>query len=299
MKSLSIFACAVLAVTVFSCKQSDFSQAEERSEPTESVSADASGATTGNAVPSGRQFIRTADIRFKVKDVAKSTFEVEKAVNRFGGFVVQTNLQSNEFGTQTAKISQDSILETKRFSVTNDMVIRVPNNRLDSLLTAVQQQVGYLNHRIVKAEDVQLQMISNVMTQQRQAKHNARLEKGIDEKGKKIGDIAVAEDQLSQKSELADTAKIQNLDLKDKVAFSTVALQFYQNESVRREVLANPESFNYRTGFFTQLSDSLHVGWRIFEELIFFIVKFWTLWVIGLGVFVVIRKINRRKTINA
>ncbi|NMH28765.1 DUF4349 domain-containing protein [Flavobacterium silvaticum] len=292
MKSISLFAAMVLVAVASSCKQSDFSKSEEAVSTTEeSVSAEP--APTAKPVQ-GRKFVRTADMRFKVKDVAKSTFEVEKSVNRFGGFVVETNLQSNENGTETAKLSQDSIVETKRFTVTNDMIIRVPNARLDSLLTTVQSQVGYLNHRVIKAEDVQLKMLANQMAQQRQQKYNARMENGIDSKGRKLKDVVDAEDRLTTKNEEADSAKIQNLDLEDKVAYSTVSLQLYQNETVLREVLANPESLTYKTSFGTQVTDSLLFGWNILQGLITFFLRFWTIWLIGLLVFFILTRRTKK-----
>ena len=41
---------------------------------------------------SKRKVIRTADIKFKVKNVPKTTYAIEDATTKFGGFVTYTNL---------------------------------------------------------------------------------------------------------------------------------------------------------------------------------------------------------------
>lgn len=294
MKSASLFAIVAAGAIIVSCKQADHSSYEDKAE--ESAAAATSSGNIASVNP-GRKFVRTADIRFKVKDVAKSTFEVERNVKQYGGFVVETNLKSEQGQVERAKLSQDSIVETRRFTVTNDMIIRVPNARLDSLLTVVQHQVGYLDYRVIKAEDVQFKMMANQMAQERQQKYNRRLEKGIDSGNRKLNDVSAAESQLSQSDAEADAAKIQNLDLEDQVAFSTVSLQLYQNESIVSEVLVNPDSQAFRTNFSTRLYDSLLTGWRLLEAVLVFMAQLWVVWIAGAVAYLFVRR-NRLRSVS-
>ncbi|OYX82606.1 MAG: hypothetical protein B7Y83_14200, partial [Flavobacteriales bacterium 32-34-25] len=57
---------------------------------------------------STRKFVRTADLKFKVKSVPQTTYAIENITNKFGGFVTFTNLQSNIIDQYETKISQDS-----------------------------------------------------------------------------------------------------------------------------------------------------------------------------------------------
>ena len=43
---------------------------------------------------SQRKFIRTADLKFRVKNVEKSTYNIEDITRHFGGFVTYTNLET-------------------------------------------------------------------------------------------------------------------------------------------------------------------------------------------------------------
>jgi hypothetical protein len=44
-----------------------------------------------------KQFIKTADVNMEVKDVYNATIAIEKSVQELGGFVTNSNLQSNVF----------------------------------------------------------------------------------------------------------------------------------------------------------------------------------------------------------
>lgn len=123
-------------------------------------------------------------MRFKVKNVAKSTYAIENTVARFGGFVSSTELRSNIINTSTAKKSNDSLVETTRFVVENNMIIRVPNTLLDTTLKTIARQIDYLDYRIIKADDVSLKLLSNDLSQKRNQDNQKRVEDAIANRGK-------------------------------------------------------------------------------------------------------------------
>ncbi|HEX8575764.1 MAG TPA: DUF4349 domain-containing protein [Flavobacterium sp.] len=226
---------------------------------------------------SNRKFIRTADLKFKVTDVAKSTYAIENTVTKMGGFVASTELKSTITNTSSAEISSDSIVETTRFVVENNMVIRIPNTLLDSTIKIIAKQIDYLDYRIIKADDVSLQLLSNQLSQQRNQSNQRRVEDAIRNRGRKLGETLDAEDRLYDSQTQSDEAKLSTLSMKDQINFSTIALAFYQKESIKTDRLANPDNDEYRTGFGVQLIDGLKRGWYILEAIIVFLVNIWTL----------------------
>ncbi len=56
---------------------------------------------------STRIFIRTADLKFKVKNVINSTYDIENITLRQGGFVTYSNLASTISNVTTTVISND------------------------------------------------------------------------------------------------------------------------------------------------------------------------------------------------
>ncbi len=144
MKNNTKFTLALLVVGIaISCKQAENAE-ESANVVTDSTSVVSSSAAV-QPKNSNRKFVRTADIKFKVKNVAKSTGVIEDATNKFGGFVTFTNLQSNIIDEDQTKISPDSSLVTTKYTVENNLTIRVPNRQLDTVIKTIAHQIGFLN----------------------------------------------------------------------------------------------------------------------------------------------------------
>ncbi len=222
------------AVTLYSCKQAE-ATAEEAIP--ENVKLEKSADTIANLVQKkdlNRKFIRTADIKFKVKNVPQSTYAIENTTAKFGGFVTYTNLQSDISEKTKTKISQDSTLETTKYNVENNITIRVPNTQLDTILKTISKQIDFLDFRVIKADDVSLQMLANQLAQNRSVSQEKSVQKAVDTKGKKLTTIIDAEENLNAKKEANDSKKLENLSLQDQVNFSTVTLQIYQKETIKQ-----------------------------------------------------------------
>ena len=186
MKHLSKLGLALLLFGLaFACKKTEENVNSESTADRKTVESTISSNAAIEKKDSNRKFVRTADLKFKVKNVAKSTYAIENIVSKNGGFVTFTDLKSNINEKSETKISQDSTLETTKFNVDNTITIRVPNTQLDTVLKSMAREVTFLDSRLIKADDVALQLLSNKMTQKRLASHQKRLEQGIDNKGKK------------------------------------------------------------------------------------------------------------------
>lgn len=296
MKTIAKLGLTTLVITavLFSCKKADAS--EETADY--KMTADSTAVSSSAAVEkkdSKQKFIRTADIKFKVKNVVKSTYAIENAVQKFGGFVTYTNLQSTIHEQIKTKISQDSTLETTKYTVENNITIRVPNTQLDTVIKSIAKQIDFMDFRVIKADDVSLKLLSNQLSQKRSANTEKRVEKAIDEKGKKINDIMEAENTLANQKEANDNRTIDNLSLQDQINFSTVTLQLYQNETIRQEIMAGEKNSNaYKPNLGIQILDSLKNGWYILESVFVFLINLWPFILIGFGGFLLYKKYSKK-----
>ncbi|WP_316633019.1 DUF4349 domain-containing protein [uncultured Flavobacterium sp.] len=286
----------VIIALLFSCKKADYASGEEAADY--KTTADSTAISSSAAVEkkdSKQKFIRTADIKFKVKNVVKSTYAIENATQKFGGFVTYTNLQSNIQDQIKTKISQDSTLETTKYTVENNITIRVPNTQLDTVIKTIAKQIDFLDFRIIKADDVSLKLLANQLSQKRSITTEKRVEKAIDSKGKKINDIIEAENTLANQKEANDNSTIDNLSLQDQVNFSTITLQLYQNETIRQEIMASEkESAAYKPNLGIQIIDALKSGWYILEAIFVFFINLWPFILIGLGAFFLYKKFLKK-----
>ncbi|KOP39171.1 DUF4349 domain-containing protein [Flavobacterium sp. WLB] len=280
---------------LFSCKKADYDSGELADAK---MAADTTAISSSAAVEhkdSKQKFIRTADIKFKVKNVVKSTYAIKNAVQKFGGFVTYTNLQSNIHDQIKTKISQDSTLETTKYSVENNITIRVPNTKLDTIIKTIAKQIDFLDYRIIKADDVSIKLLANQLSQKRGVVNEKRVEKAIDSKGKKINDIIDAENTLANQKEENDDRIIENLSMQDQINFSTITLQLYQNETIKQEIMAGEkDSAAYKPNLGIQIFDALKSGWYILQAILVFFVNLWPIILLIISGFFLYKKYYKK-----
>ncbi|MCC9018975.1 DUF4349 domain-containing protein [Flavobacterium lipolyticum] len=282
----------VLILLFFSCKKFDPATSESLEDQKTTTDSTAISSSAAVEKKDGKQkFIRTADIKFKVKNVVKSTYAIENTTQKFGGFVTYTSLQSTIRDQVKTKISPDSTLETTKYTVQNDITIRVPNTQLDTVIKIIAKQIDFLDFRLIKADDVSLKLLSNQLSQKRNTVTQKRVEKAIDTKGKKINDVMEAENALANQKEANDNSIIENLSLEDQINFSTITLQLYQNETIKQEIMASEkDSDAYKPNLGIQIIDSLKNGWYILETIFVFLINLWPFLLIGFGGFFLYKK---------
>lgn len=244
---------------------------------------------------STHRFIRTADMRFRVKNVATVSYHIEDLARKFGGYVADTKLTSNLQSSYEKPVSADSSLQTMRFIVTNAIVLRVPVENLDTTLKSLVKYIDYLDHRNINTNDITLELLANRLAQARIAKFNQRLAFTVDTKANKLPDAQSAEESMLHQQENSDNALIENLRKDDQVKYSTITLNIYQPETIRQELIAREKNIDaYEPGLGSKLAESLASGWHGLQIIILGIVTLWPLWLIGAGIFFIIRKLIKK-----
>ena len=297
---------SVILITAFSCNQNESKESNQMAdvssvEMAEVVKQPASTYVSSSAAvetgkDSSRRFIRTADLKFKVQDVIKSTYDIEAIALRQNGFVEYTNLTSEIDNVNSIAVSADSSLETTYYTVTNALTIRVPNTQLDSTLKEIARNIQFLDYRIIKARDVALEILTNNLTKKRVANTEERLKNAIDNRGKKLEETTDAEELLISKQEQADNAAVANLTLQDQIKFSTITLSIYQRQAIKRELLPNNKNITeYEPGFGSKLISSLKEGWEILESFIVSLTKLWALILFAFALYLLYKVYKNRK----
>ncbi len=294
-----------LAVLTGLCVHCSSRPNEEEAFSTSRAEADIAYDSTGAAAdtisssPAGtapeRQFVRTANLKFRVRDVAQTTHTVEDLTNRYGGFITQNHLSSGDVSTHSVQVTADSLLETTEYRVENNLALRVPNQNLDSLLRELSRQVQFLDYRIVNADEVSLQLLENKLRLQRTAAAEKRYEKAIDGRGRKLNETLQGESGRLALQQETDANTLRNLALADQVRYSTVKLSLYQRTTRTQEKVAAPVDVPiYRPGLATRLAEAFLTGWEIMETLLVVLTRLWALWLLGLLIWLGYRKFGVR-----
>jgi Domain of unknown function (DUF4349) len=274
--------------------------ANEKNDPPQIASVFSSSAARLGSLDSTHRFIRTADIRFRVDQVAKATYQIENIANRFGGYVADTKLASNLQSRYSIHVSSDSSLETMRYVVNNSITMRIPAKNLDTALKSLVPLIDYLDYRNVNMNDITLSVLGNQLTQKRNAKYQNRVSAHIDNGTAKLTDQESAELSLLNSEERSDNALLENLRLEDQILYATITLYIYQNETILQELIAREKTIQaYEPGLGIKLGNALEKGWRGLRILFVLMVTIWPLWLIGFGIWFGIRKYLKRKAVKA
>ena len=245
---------------------------------------------------SNRAFVRTADLSFKVKDVKNATFDIERIVSEHNGYVTSSILESDVIYKNSLRVSKDSMLDITNYTVHNNIIMRIPNTELDKTLTEITGLIDYLDYRKIKAEDVTKEFLAAKFSENRFVNHKKRLEKAIDDKGKKLDQMVEAENELLVKQEWADNSKLNTMELAHDVSYSTVSINIYQKETTKKEMYAysapvEPYTPNFGNKFISSVTD----GAAVFGEILLFFVKLWPIAIVVVGIVALIKLILRQK----
>ena len=254
-----------------------------------------SSAALENPGDTTRRMIRTANIKFKVNDVIQATYSIENIVVKNNGFVENTNLTSQINRTKETPIKEDSTLLTTYYTVLNTLILRIPNTQLDTTLKEIAQFVEFMDYRVINAQDVTLDLLSKRMEQSRLARYDSRMTSAIDNQGRRLNDVSGAEDNLLYRQAQADEATLANLQILDRIKYSTITLSLYQNQSIKYEVIAKEKTIKpYSTPFGTRFIDALKFGWNIVVEFSLFLFNIWSIILIGVLAFLGLKYFKKR-----
>lgn len=242
-----------------------------------------------------KKFVRTADLKFRVKEVVKSTQQIEDITGKFGGYVAYTHLESQQVGSSVEPYGEDSLIEVSKYQLKNEMVLRVPNTRLDSLLREIGTLVDHFDYRKIEAGDVTLQYEMNSRSAKLDRRIGGRIENAIDSKGRRLYDITDAEDLVRSSSTNADAADIENLRLLNDVKYSKVTLSIYEKPNVLTSVTVSDAVYQkYKPSFANRFVTALDRSWNFMLDIVLFFAQIWFLPFIGLVAYLVYRY-NTRK----
>jgi len=223
-------------------------------------------------------FERTANLKCKVNNVLDVSSEIENIVSENGGYVAESNLNSEITYSQTIRTKEDSITNVLRYVTTNKIELRVPKRRLDTVLRKISKMALYIDYRHLKTEDVKLKLYANQLKEERYQNFANTSQKQIDNSQSRIDKINVVQENVLAKKVLADETRIESYEMADKVNFSKVFVQLYQQETESKITSILSAALKvYEPTFFNKVFSALSNGFEVIKQMILFIVESWGL----------------------
>ncbi|PLW93009.1 MAG: hypothetical protein C0592_07860 [Marinilabiliales bacterium] len=273
-------------------KDARSSTAQATEEVTKVISS--SAASIGK-IDSVKKLIRKADLKFRTNNVVNSTYALEELTKHFDGYVSYTHLESDVNRVEETKISEDSLIESTYYTVTNTMTIRVPVANLDTMLKSMVILIDFLDYRTITAEDVTFQIMSKELERKRLELYDLRVSKAAGNTYSNLDmQVNAAERQL-EKQIRNDEAKIEMLKIFDDIEYATITLHMYGREKVKHVVLADEENIDaYKPGFGRKLGIALDKGLDFLANFLIVLVAIWPLYLFGIIAWVIYRIVKRR-----
>ena len=231
---------------------------------------------------SSPKLVKTAGIRFKVKNVQQASEKIAALTQSLNGMIIHHEMGSTESRSLDIRISDDSVMRVTSFNTTADMTIKIPSAKLEDFMNQITHMGIYVNNRSMDITDKSLAYLSS------QLKLKSRTELvNQQKKGKVI--IKKPEDVLLLKDDMVDQ-QIGDREIDDAVKNSIVTLSFYQSITINKEIIANDDPSAYNLPFFKRLAMALENGWGLFTDFFIGLANLWVFLVAGAGVFIIIKQ---------
>lgn len=281
MKKYLIY--CIFAIAISACNQQNKSHNESADQTLASLEA------TDSAMV--EKIIKTADMRFRVKDVQRTKEKLGELIKSEGGTLWEFSIQSNVERSEKVGYSADSLLELTSYRVEGSIVAKVPSEKLDAFTNKVAGMAVFVDQQSMKLDDQSISYLSNKLKNQNRVEAVTQLNKHANKKSNNV------ETALTVKDDYIDK-KIENMSIDSRVKYSDITLNFYQDNTVSKLVVGNDNLSDYRPGFFRRLGLNIQNGWVIFKEFVLVLANLWMLILVVLAGYFTFRYYRKRRKLT-
>jgi hypothetical protein len=260
------------------CKSKSKSEVVNNSSSTDSVKTDTS---------SQPKLVKTADMRFKVKNVQKVSEKITALTDSLNGMVIHHHMESIAEKSLDIRISDDSVMRVSSFNSVADITVKIPSVKIEAFMNKITQMGIYVNSSNMDITDKSLDYLSA------QLKLKNRVDIVSQQKTGKVI-IKNPANVLQLKDDMVDQ-QVNNKLIDDEVKNSIVTLSFYQSNIINKEIIANDNPDAYNLPFFERLGRAIENGWEIFVDITIGITNLWMFILLGIGAWLVFRNYKTKK----
>lgn len=279
--------CAAIFVTTLGCNQE---KSAEYADSTNNDKALETVIATDSSSVATEKVIKTADMRFRVKDVQDTKAKLSNVIKSQGGTIVEFSINSYIQQTTKVRYSIDSLKEISSYRKEGLLIAKIPSEQLDDFINNTAKMAVFVDNQAMKMDDQSIAYLANKL----KAQNRIDAIKAINLTAKRKGNNV--ETSFYLKDEYIDK-KIANMDIDLRVKYSTITLNFYQDNSIKTLIVSNDNLADYKPSFFKRLALNMVDGWKYFKELILALSHLWMFFILGFAIFFGMRYYLRKKKI--
>lgn len=218
-----------------------------------------------------KRIIRNAELSFRTDDYVACRQVVLSALERHGGYLASERE------------------ENTGWSLRNTMLLRVPAERLDALLGELTSQAAFVEARNVTAQDVTEQFVDLQARLKTKREVEASYQRLLG-RAASVEEVLAIEKELRVVREEVEAVEGRLRYLTSQVAYSSVALSFYQ----QRDPPEDPDR-----GMGHQIWSALTTGLEWLYLVLVGLLYLWPFLLASALVVVVVRRVRRRRKLRA
>ncbi len=222
--------------------------------------------------PSNLKIIKTGSLRFETTDLQQTGTQVNNAVKQYNA-LVQSDVQTNDAS-----------------SLGRTIVVRIAPQYFEAFIAEVGKGVNHFDRKDVSAEDVTEEYVD---VEARIKAKKILEERYFDllKKANKISEMLLIEKELATIREEIEAQQGRLKFLQNRVAQSTVTIDFYKKQDV---ILGSTESYG------SKMRDALKSGFNGLSSFFLGLLYMWPIILIFVIVYIVYRKkIKKKRNTNA
>jgi len=224
-----------------------------------------------NVIPKNLKIIKSAQAKYKVKDVKKVTNQIRKTAVNHNAYISDLRFENNLYKKE------------------NRFTIKIPHQNFDALMDSISLFIEFVDYENITTEDVTEEYIDLETRLITKLEVKERYESILRKKAKTVKDILLTEDKLRVLQEEIEVAQGRLKYLTNKVSYSTIQVDLYETVDFKEEPVA------YNKTFGAKIKNAFFVGFNFIKSLCIGLIHIWPLFIIIFFMLLYFRKKNKTK----
>lgn len=258
----------ILGSTAFGCSKKEEGPASDAAVATESVALDSQAVQQNaaknpeqlvsqqqNALEQNRQLVKSAQLQFEVKDVLKTTSTLEQQLSQYQGYIEEKQINYQVSDRSERDRIDGSVDIYEKITPTVELTVRIPNQQVTPFLNQLLPLMLNFNSQSYEAKRYELKLLEEKLNTANQSNSASN----------------AVNNQLQQ---------LTNLEVKDRLAYSTIRLEFFQQAQVRktRDLNINRIATLDSDPLLSRIWEAIKIGLYGLRETIIWLVMLWPLY---------------------
>lgn len=258
----------ILGSSLVACSKHPDHAANEAAIATESVALDSEAVQENaaknpeqlvsqqqNALEQNRQLVKSAQLQFEVKDVLKTTSALEQQLSQYKGYIEEKQINYQVSDRSERDRIDGSVDIYEKITPTVQLTVRIPNEQVTPFLNQLLPLMLNFNSQSYEAKRYELKLLEEKLNTANQSNSASN----------------AVNNQLQQ---------LTNLEVKDRLAYSTIRIEFFQQAQVRksRDLNINRIATLDSDPLLSRIWEAIKVGLYGLRETIIWLVMLWPLY---------------------